>query len=305
MSFKLWGLIIAIGALPLMWNGCSKFGTSSDAAEALFAQGNTQPPMAATSGAAAFQSGFYAFVNNQGCVQCHGANVNPKFASSDVASAYAVAKGPINGSNAPLIDFNDPDGSIFITYAGNGHCNALPCSDPNVRPQIKSLLEAWAAAELGENGGGGGSQGAPKMYVTASLPIPADLPVLTAGNPVIMRFDLSKLSPTVAALSGAVFEVSIQKANPTEYRLVNPRLGGNKQTVTVKGIHLYVRSASESGLGVEDNAQGSVWTTVEASVAPSTLPASGPLTTTPLSTATLFIQAQSTSDVLTIGFESF
>lgn len=299
MSGKLWGLIIAIGILPLTWNACSKFGTSPDAASMLLgSQDNNQ--QAPTSGSEAFKTGFYSFVNTQGCVQCHAANVHPTFASPDFATAYAAARGPLNGSTAPLIDFNNPDASIFIVYAGNGHCNATPCSDPNVRPTVKTLLQTWALAE-----GGSIAPTGPNIYATASMPIPASLPILTAGNPVVIRFDLSKLQPAVPALSGAVFEVSIQKANPTEYRLINPRLAGNTQAVTVKGIHVYVRAASGTGLGVEDQSQGAAWTGVNTQLMPSTVPATGALTGTPLSSVPLFTPTQSEPDVLTIGFDSF
>lgn len=307
-TLRLWGLIIAVGALPLIWNGCSKFGTGSSSLAAVAAapadggQQQTQTPTSA--GAAAFQSGLYAFVNTQGCVQCHGGIVHPTFAAPDFATAYAAAKGTQIGSNAPLVDFNNPDSSIFIDYAGNGHCNALPCSNPNVRPQVKSALEAWAAAELGTAAASGAQSTVPAgMYVTLTMPIPADLPVLTAGSAKVMRFDLSQISPGLPALLGAVFEISIEMANATEYRVSSPRLGGNGQSVTVQRIHVYVRPSSGTGIGTEDTAQGSLWTTVNTSVAPSTLPASGPLTTMPLSNSTLYIQSQSSSDVITIGFE--
>src|SRR5580704_925386 len=116
--------------------------------------GDSSSSSSAASGLQAFESGFYQFVNKQGCVQCHGASQSPTFAAPNIATAYAAAKGNQIGSTTPLIDFSNPSASIFVTYAGNNHCSATPCSNPAVAPQVTQLLTTWAQAELAAGGGG-------------------------------------------------------------------------------------------------------------------------------------------------------
>jgi mono/diheme cytochrome c family protein len=246
---------------------------------------------ASAQGMAAFQSGFYAFTKSQGCVKCHGVFQAPKFADSDVNAAYSAFTSLVNPAN--------PAGSIIITYAGNAHCADTPCSDPSVRPQVTSLLQSWAAAV---NSSGGGS-GVSAKYMTQSLAMPATIPALTAA-PAVMRFPLSGLG--IPALSGALLEIEVNMFSAGEYKVARAKIMGNTSAITVSGVHVYVRPATASGIGLEDPNQGLAWTMITASVAASTLPTrlpTTPLTATPFVTGSLGIAQQSASDVLTIGFD--
>jgi hypothetical protein len=286
-----------LGILPLLGNACSKF-----------VAGDYTPlgsQVAFGSGITAFRSGFYSFAQAQGCVQCHGDNVHPRFASPDIIEAYAEAKGMRYGSNVPIINFSSPSSSVILEYSGNNHCSATPCSNPVVRSTVQTHLRNWAIAELGGEENLIESPVQPVNYVTEAVAAPSPMPTLSAA-PAMLRFNLSKLSPAVAALGGAVFEIQIQKANATEYRITAPRLVGNSAAVNLRGIHVFVRSSSDTGYGSEDPAQGLVWTEVTMTIAPSALPnplPAGALAGVPLSTITLNIQAQSASDVFMIGFD--
>jgi hypothetical protein len=246
-----------------------------------------------SSGLAAYESGFYAFTKTQGCVTCHGNGTGPQFAASDVGSAYTVAK--------TLMNFADPDNALFVTYAGNGHCGVAVCADPSIRSEVKILMEQWAQAE-----GGHPTVSGPK-YLTASVALPATIPAITATTPGVVRFQLSQLNTPVAALSGAIFEVEIQLISPGEYRVRNPKIVGSSAAVEVTGIHVFLRAASGTGLGSEDVNQGLLWDSLQVSAPvvalPKTLP-TGPLTATPLATTSLALQAISSADVMTIGFDN-
>lgn len=251
----------------------------------------------------AFQNTMYSFGQTQGCVKCHGANVNPTWMSPDLALAYSLAQ--------PRVDFNNPNASTFTSYVANNHCLDPVCANPANVSVVQGLLAQWANVELIVASGGspvdGGSTLANPTYVTASMPIPSPLPNLTAAQPAVIRFELSKLNPPVPALNGAVLEISIRSYNAmnSQYKISSPRVAGTSVPVKFTGLHVYVLPAAGTGLGTEDIYQGDLWSSVSATAAPYalTLPLpAGPLTAVPLSPTSLGVQAQSDSDVITIGF---
>ena len=258
----------------------------------------------------AFQSGLYSFASTQGCVKCHGNSVNPRFAVSDVVSAYRNARGKVGA--LALIDFNSPETSPFIVFSGNGHCNDIPCSNPATQPIMQGIIQAWAKAELtAPTPSGGGTPGptpaAMAVYFTSTVAFPATIPSVMMANVAVIRFPLSLLRPVVASLNNAILEVEVQMINPTEYRVRNPKIVGNTAAVTLEGIHVYTRPASGMGIGIEDTAQGMAWVAT-APVAPivalpNPIPAT-PFKATSLETLSLSIMAQASSEVMTIGFSA-
>lgn len=242
-------------------------------------------------GEQAFKSTFYKFTQEQNCKMCHATTISPYFASADLNTAYSFAK--------QLVDFTQPDQSKFIKYAGNSHCGAAPCSNPANSDVVKNLILQWATAEVGD-----GTTGI-QHYTTATLPIPNPLAAITAARPSVMRFELKSFG--IPALSNALLEIEIQKLNATNYRVNRIKIAGNTAAVRIQGVHVYVKPVGAAGIGVEDENQGSLWHTLDATAAvfarPATLPAT-PLTATPLSTTALAIQMQSDTDAITIGIEA-
>ena len=294
------GKFAALIALTLMVSACGS--TLHDVAGSEVS--TSQLSSGSAVGMQAFQTGFYAFANTQGCVKCHGAVQAPHFAAPNLSTAYKAALGKKIGSNEPLIDFSNPDASIIAQYAGNNHCNDTPCSDPANTATVKGLLEAWANAEIA--GGSVQNVTLPK-YMTASQQVPANVPNLTVKNPAVMRFSLSSFG--IPALSGAIVEIEVQKLSATQYRIGKPKIAGNTAAVMVSGIHLFIKDAAASGVGAQDPSQGMVWTSVSAAAPifalPKTLPAT-PLAATPLTTINMAAQAVSATgaDVFTIGFDN-
>lgn len=252
----------------------------------------------------AFQSTVYAFGTAQGCVNCHANRVSPAWMNSDTTMAYGLARN--------LVDFNNPTASLFATYVANNHCGNAICSDPANIPVMQQALTSWAQAEIILAGGGApvtrGTTLAKPTYATETLAIPSSLPLITSTGVAVLRFDLSKLTPKVAKLQGAILEISIRSYNTSnsEYKVFNPRLVGTTVPVTLNGLHVYVRAATGTGLGVEDVNQGDLWSALNVTASPVALPLplpTGPITAAPQLTAiSLGIQAQSAADVLTIGF---
>ncbi|MGZ3721509.1 MAG: hypothetical protein ACXVA9_01180 [Bdellovibrionales bacterium] len=251
-----------------------------------------------------FQTTVYAFGQIQGCVKCHSTNVNPQWMNPNISTAYSFAR--------TLLNVPDPGNSIFATYVANNHCNDPICADPNNIPVMQDLLAQWATVEVSQTSGGQTvTDGLPLSnppYVTATLAIPASLPLVTATSPAVIRFDLSTMTPAVPALSNATLEVSIALYNSmgTTYKIYNPRLTGTSAAVTLAGVHVYIRPASGSGLGTEDINQGLTWSQsnllVPAVATPSPLP-TGPMTSVnALTTTSIGAAVQSAADVITIGF---
>lgn len=251
-----------------------------------------------------FQTTVYAFGQMQGCVKCHSANVNPQWMNPDLTLAYTFAK--------PLLNIDDPTNSIFATYVANNHCNDSICADSNNITVIQDLLSQWALVEKsGDSGSQTTSEGLPlssPVYKTATMALPATIPLITASTPAVVRFDLSALSPTFSALNGATLEVSIAYYNSshTTYKIYNPRLVGASSGVTLVNPHVYIRPAAGAGLGTEDLNQGLSWSQLSLSVpvvaTPIPLP-TGPMTSVPaLTTISVGAAAQSAADVITIGF---
>lgn len=259
---------------------------------------------ASVEGLEGFKTTFYAFTKSQNCVKCHGSVVSPYFASPDVNVAYDFA--------SKLVDFDNPTASVIATYAGNSHCGDTPCSDPANTPVVKELLTAWAAAENqsaadGDDGDGTEPPPAagPPKYITAAVAVPANITGLNVA-PKVMRFQLSQMTSVPASLNRAVLEIEIQTANANTYRINRIKIGGNTAAVSIRRIHVYVKTAGASGLGVEDLNQGNLWNSVVATAPVFALPANlpaGPLAATPLSTTALFVEKLSATDVITIGIE--
>lgn len=255
----------------------------------------------------AFESTVYEFGRTQGCVRCHGQSVNPLWMNDTVRTAYSFAR--------PFIDFRNPTTSLLATYTGNNHCNDPVCAVAANVLIMQDLLLQWSTVELSQSGSTGGPTGsgqtlATPSFVTATLPIPSSLPLITSGQAAVIRFDLGALNPLVANLTGAILEVSVQSYNSanTTYKIFNPRIYGNSSAITVTSIHAYVRPAAGSGLGTEDTNQGTAWDSVNATAAaialPTTLPV-GPMTgVMPLANTSLGIAVQSNADVITLGFKT-
>lgn len=246
-------------------------------------------------GISVFRDGLYAFGQQKGCVNCHGSSIQPLFAAADINSSYSAAKS--------LVNFADPSSSAFITYASNAHCGLPLCSNVSASTTVSALLAQWAQAETT-----GSSSSQPANYMTVSAPVPANLPTLLTGNTAVVRFQLSKLNPSIPALQNAVFEVEMQVVSEGsgEYRLSRPKLMGNSSTVTLSGIHVYIRPSTGTGFGSEDTQQGIVWASISAMLAPSALPnplPAAPLPVTPLTPLSETATVQSTSDFITIGFD--
>jgi hypothetical protein len=254
----------------------------------------------------AFASTLHSFGQSAGCIKCHGASVNPQWMNPDINIAYSFAR--------PILNVNDPANSLFAAYAGNNHCNDPVCNVPSNVPIVQDLLAQWAAVELSQATNGlppsGGTTLANPPYYTATLPIPANLPVITSSTPAVIRFNLSQLTPSNPALNGVILEVSIALFNSagTNYKVFNPRIAGNSAPVSVSSLHVYVRAATGSGIGTEDPNQGDIWASLSAIAAPVALPGtlpSGPLTVAaPLINTSLSIGVRSASDVMTLGFQS-
>ena len=270
----------------------------------------------ATTGIGAFKDTFYAFATKN-CVSCHAQGQAPLFAVADVTAAYSAA------DDASYVNFVSPSASKFVDYAGNAHCGQPGCSGNS--QVAATAISAWAAVELavaaaggsggtgdgsgGTVGGGGPATGGAGAgsYVTTTLAIPANLPSGTTFVP--MRWDLTTLTPASGFVSGAIFELEVQKLSTTTYRVRNPKIAGLKSIVKVTGVHVLVKQSTDPGIGVEDLGSGSVWATDVVNVAPSTKPATLP--TTPLSTTTfppldtfsMVIGVRSNQDSFTIAFD--
>lgn len=240
-----------------------------------------------------FKSGFYAFTQTQGCVKCHDSQVSPRFASANLDIAYENASGNLLGSSEKLVDFNNPILSLFIEYAGNGHCNDTPCSDTSVRPRLKSLIESWAQAEVtASNGGGNISPLSVLQFKTATLQVPAKLPTIFATAPGVMRFPLAQLQPVLSGLENAFFEIDIQMIGNNIYKINKPRVVGNTRTFAFNSIYVLIKtSAHENILGLEDTSFANNWHLVQAQS-----------TASPLVDLPLYYKANVGSDYLRIGF---
>src|SRR5262245_56579604 len=137
---------------------------------------------------AAFENTVYAFGNSKGCVKCHGGSVNPMWLNRDPKVAYSFARN--------FLDLSNPTASTFATYVANKHCNDSVCTDPaNIAP-MQDLLLQWAEVEVSQLTDGlpvsSGTTLANPPFVTATMPIPANLPLITSSSVAVVRFDLSQ-----------------------------------------------------------------------------------------------------------------
>ena len=256
----------------------------------------------------AFQQGFYTHVVNLGCNKCHDQNVQPYFASSQINVAYNYATGNRNGTSEKLINFSDPQSSIFIQYAGNSHCGDTPCSDPANQATVRTQLEAWAAAELAGNNDDTPVDAVRAKFLTASVRVPATVPPITAATPAVLRFELSALSPSVSGLQNALLELEIQMSGNNMYRINRPRIIGSTTALKFSGIRVYIKAVRDAGvLGKEDLTYANHWhnvsTTASPVARPATLPA-GPITAaTPLVNSSLYYGVLTGENFFTIGFD--
>jgi hypothetical protein len=295
MKFKaVLSIIIATTGVSLAFQACTGFTTGSSGS-------NSQSSVGPT-GLNEFQSGLYAFANTQGCAACHAAAVAPFFASTDLNTAYTQAE--------TIVNFSNPSASLFIAYSGNNHCSVPACENSASPAEVTALLTSWANIE-NTAGGGTGPTDTP-TYVTATIPIPTPtaIPLVTAKTaPVIINFQLSGLTPSVASLSNAIFQLEVQMDNTTTYKFSNPKIGGNTAAVTISGVHIFIRpSGTTTGIGTEGVAPANEWDSLaNIMVAMFSITSTNPTTSigaTALTTTDLFVQQQSTADSITIGFDS-
>jgi hypothetical protein len=276
---------IALLAVSMLGVGCAASHGGGDSSST-----STSTAPNTSSGLAAFQTGFYAFAQTQGCVQCHGASQAPLFAVSDVNSAYTAAMS--------IFTATTPNGQLFESYATSGHCGvASICGDTAIQAQVDSLIQAWVTAE--DSASGTPTTPGGPQYTTGTVSIPANLPMADSQNAkaVVMSFPLASLG--VASLTNATFKVSIIMINPTEYQLSNPTITGNTAAVDVSGIHVFIRPSTQTGSIGNEDPQGELWDSLQATVA---FPA--PTTVPPMATTVIDIEQLSSSDQLTIGFDS-
>lgn len=211
-----------------------------------------------------FRAGLYALTRDKGCVKCHGGSTAPYFASSNIDTAYKSATGSRISSGEKLVDFSSPASSVFIEYAGNGHCSDTPCSNPAIRAELQRLITDWSSAELA-SGGGSVSPLASLENITASLLVPADLPTLFMPTPRVLRFPLAQLKLPVSGLENAFLEIEMQMIGTGIYKINKPRVVGGTRRVFLAGLHVLIKAeASESVTGTEDNSYASNWHSVAA-----------------------------------------
>jgi mono/diheme cytochrome c family protein len=305
--------LLLVGFISL--SSCLATPKSGDATLAFY-QKKALATTSATTGIGAFTDTFYNFARTN-CASCHGATQAPTFAVSDVNAAYGTLKG------TGFVSFANVSSSMIVTYAGNGHCG-LPGCNGNAAVAAEQV-QAWAdvenavAAGSGTGSGtgtGGGAVGGTTVTggakagatITTSLNLPATLPTGTTYVP--MRWQLSSVTPANALVAGAVFELEVQKLSATTYRVRNPKIAGLKSPVRVTGIHVFVKAATDTGIGVEDLGAGSVWENDVVSVPVTTLP--GTLPATPLSITTfvpmdsfsMVIGVRSNQDAFTVSFDT-
>jgi hypothetical protein len=264
-------LILAVSLLALLvqYNGCGNTHTSKAVYE------NSYSPSAMT-------------ILGTQCTSCHTADSGPANVFDVTDTDHLVSTG--------LIVPGQPDSSPLITAVTNG---SMPPGQ-GLSGTDRQTLKTWVASMTY-------SGPTPPKYLSATVPMPANIPSVTAGTVAVLRFDLSKLNPQVPALAGAILEVEILMSNPTEYQVQNPKIAGISSAVQISGIHVFVNTSDGVGIGFEDINQGLFWTTssvtIPATALPNPLPA-GPMSISSFENQPLEIQAQSTSDVMTIGFDT-
>jgi len=293
---------LLIGAVAILNWGCSGGFQSASSSNALSALSSVTPKTgpSVNAGLAKFQSGLYAFAQTANCSQCHAAAVSPTFAAADVNTAYNSAKA--------LVSMTSPDASVFIAYSGNGHCGVASCQAATNPANVQALLEAWATAETTGSTTTGPTTGTVARYLTQAQTVPATIPLSTSGSSAIMRFDLSRLNIAVPSLAAATLEIEIQyfDANKSEYRILKPKLVNNTAAINLQGIHVYLKTISQTTPGLED-INGVAWDTANLTVPitkVTTLPATTPINVTPLETTADAVQVQSSTDQITIGFDT-
>ncbi len=304
--------LLLVGFISL--SSCLATPKDGDATLAFY-QKKAAAATTATTGIGAFGDTFFNFARTN-CASCHGAAQAPTFAVADVNAAYGTLKG------SSFVSFSNVSSSLIVTYSGNGHCG-LPSCNGNAAVAAEQV-QAWADVENAVASGGGGTTpgggtlpvgGGPTTggantgaTITTSLNLPVTLPM---GNTYVpMRWQLSQVSPANALVTGAVFELEVQKLSATTYRVRYPKIAGLRSPVRVTGIHVFVKAATDTGVGVEDLGAGSAWendvVTVPITTLPATLPAT-PLSITtfgPMDSFSMVIGVRSNQDAFTISFDT-
>jgi hypothetical protein len=299
MKISIWALVIIVplSLVPALGSGCSAEHAGEDSGS-LSSEGTA-------SGLDAFQNGLYGFFRTANCTQCHASGGEAPaqywFAQSDVSTAYSIALTLVNDN------FSNPTGAPWPTYAQNNHCANPICTIAANQAVVQGMVNTWFSAEIAASGSTGAPQAIAK-YLTSTMPIPATLPmVVSKAAPAVIRFPLAKVDPSLASIAGAILEIDIQLISSTEYRITAAKIAGNTAPVTITGIHVYLKTSTAGGVGTEDPNQGEAWDAISATAAvfalPTTLPAT-PLGAVPLVTTEEDLQVQSSSDVITIGFDN-
>lgn len=193
-------------------------------------------------GLAAFQNSFYAFARKN-CVECHGANQNPKFAQADVNEAYRIAK--------PYADFEDFAQSVFVYRTMNGHCG-LTCESDGT--EMIGLIQQWWDGEKDPTA-------PPPVISKLTEPVALPSPLPEGEEFAVMQWNLSSLGPE---LKDAIFEAEIQLYNATAYRMRKPRLRTSQSPIAVENIGV--------GINGHFNPSANVYSTVRQRIAAKSAP---------------------------------
>jgi hypothetical protein len=108
-----------------------------------------------------FQSRVHPMLIQQ-CGSCHGSAVQPTFASSNVFSAYSVAKnGTAPASGRRLANFGSLEDSALWIESTSLHCgDSFLCGASTRRMNdFMEMLEGWKLAEQSSSHSGGGGNG--------------------------------------------------------------------------------------------------------------------------------------------------
>jgi mono/diheme cytochrome c family protein len=273
----------------------------------------------------AFVNGFYAFATAPGmCVQCHGSTQTPLFAVSNVSQAC--------NNLVAYVDLANPSASPLAQYAGNSHCGIASVCGSNT-PSVTAFIQSWSAAvtAMGTSGsacttpvttGTTGTTGTSPTasptptntcpagldppssmvtYTTAPMAIPSPLPSATAATGSIVRWNLTTLTPALAAVDNAILEVQVQSLNSTTYRVISPKLIVPGGAITVGGLHVLINGCEVQT--TETWAGTNISTTIQPTTIPNPLPTTS-ITATELSAEDVLATVQTAQDKISIGFET-
>ncbi len=188
-------------------------------------------PTCAT-GLQAFAKEVHPFLRTR-CASCHDSiGPGPGHAVQDVEEAYGIAK--------ELVNFDDLPESMFVRRVRSHHWleHDPKATGPTVE-EMQQRLEAWWSQGEKDCPLSGG-------LVTEPIALPMGLPSFESGKFTTLRWDLSRLTPSVPNLQNAYFEIEIQKFNEPgngitgAYRFRKPRIGTGLTSLRFKGIRILV-----------------------------------------------------------------